>query len=207
MATGFKQQYPVIAAVSQRLHMRHHLRFICPRTCTLPELSETELIVLCVARFLTNIYVNGWDGYLSNTENEFGDFLVVALEAIGAHDMAALAYEALQQEDLLASLGQEEVARRGLKHPNDHPFFECRDDLAALLFTFWKSHQNELPSAEPISPQEANEYELERECLATPELRSWPRFRCPHCQKRYISEKDRGECPECGIHRRLHERH
>ena len=198
-------QYEIMSAVVFRLYTRHHLLTICPRTCTLPELSETELMFLCVKRFLDNIYHNGWDGYLSNTENEFGGFLVDALAAIGAHEMAAIAHEALWHEACFASLTEDEISQRKLKRPSDDAFFRCSDDLEELLFQFWRNHRDELPSAEPVTAEQANEFELERECLLDPERRSLPRFQCPRCRKIYISKKDDGECSRCRVHRIMHE--
>jgi hypothetical protein len=192
-----------MGAIAFRLYRRHHLLSICPKTCTLPQLSDTELTFLCVSRFLDNIYHNGWSGYLANTDNEFGDFLPIALAAIGAHATAAIAYDALRQEAYLASLTEEEITRRNLKRPSDHPFFEQPDDLSVLLWQYWQAHKAELPYAEPVTAEEANEFELERECLLHPERQSLPRFRCPHCRKLYISDKDEGECPRCGLHRRI----
>lgn len=185
-----------------RLLTRDHLVSLSPH-CKLPPLSQNELIFHCVTRFYQNIYINGWDGYLYNTDNEFGDFLPVALAAVGAHEFSQLAYEALQWEEYLDSLAPDAAPERSERRSNSDAFFECREDLADLLYQFWNARRSEFPSAEPVTNEEANAYELERECLNNPDLRNRPRFVCPKCNRTYISKKDDGECPRCAVHRMM----
>ena len=197
------EQAATISALEWRLNARHHLRSLFPRTCNLPDLSANELAFHCAARFYANIYINGWDGYQSNTENKFSEFTATALDTIGAHALAALARDALQREDVLASLSEEEIERRELKRPSSVPFFHCPDDLLSLLYQFWLEHKGEFPSAEPVTKLEANNFRLQREYLSQTERSALPRFVCPRCQQTYISETADRECVHCKLDRKL----
>jgi hypothetical protein len=59
------------------------------------ELSRSERFVLAIEAMEREVNNGGWDQFFWNTENEYNDILIEALDAIGCPETAAIAQEAL----------------------------------------------------------------------------------------------------------------
>jgi len=97
------------------------------------ELSEPERFVLAIEAMEREVDNGGWDQFFGNTENEFDDVLVPALNAVGCPGTAELSRDAIEAYRQKVDL--EEF---------DDRYFAGTEPIADRLFEYIASHANEI---------------------------------------------------------------
>lgn len=122
-----------------------------PSASQLPELTTDELVFLVAAHFRSQIYGEGYDGWLVNSGREFAEFLPLALAELGAAQAARLAR--------LAAKAARETPDKSTGGAYDRLFWEASNDLDVRLWSFAKVRRDRLPSPEQGGLDEVRRWE------------------------------------------------
>jgi hypothetical protein len=136
------EQTQLLDRIGSLLLVRQYNRRFYPEQSGAVELSSTEFVVACMYEFDRQVFINGFDGFVHNTDGEFTDFLPVALAAIGAHRYSTLARLAWEN-------------RADTKGRFDHRFFELiqEEPYGELLIAYVERHLTELPDPALATPE------------------------------------------------------
>ena len=129
-----REQEQLLDDIGSLLSVRQYNRRFLPKQSGAAELSPTEFVVLAVYEFHRQLFINGFDGFVFNTDGAFTDFLPVALTAVGARRYALLARSAWE-------------ARGDTDGRFDARFFELirEEPYDDLLLAYVEAHRAELP--------------------------------------------------------------
>jgi len=146
------EQRALLDAIGMLLLVRQYNRRVYPEQSGAAELSPTEFVFVSVFEFNRQVFINGFDGFVSNTDAEYADFLPVALAAVGAPRYALLARIAWER-------------REPTEGQFDKRFFDAvRDeDLDALLLAYAERNRDALPDPALWTPEYHQQWERDKE--------------------------------------------
>ena len=132
----------IVYRIGALLGVRQYNRRFLPIQSKATELSPVEFVVLTVHQFHLQIFINGFGGFLFNTDSEFVDFLPIALAAIGA-----------TRYSLLARLAWAD--RTDPEGRFDDQFIELirEEPFDQLLIAYVERHRDELPDPNLATPE------------------------------------------------------
>jgi hypothetical protein len=127
--------------IGHLLLVRQYNRRCLPVQSGAVELSPIEFVFVSVYEFNRQLFINGFDGFVHNTDGEYTDFLPVALAAVGAPRYALLVRQAWEQ-------------RADTEGRFDSRFFEMihEEDLDHLLLAYARRHKRDLPDPGLATP-------------------------------------------------------
>lgn len=135
------EQEQLLDRIGSLLLVRQYNRRFLPEPSGAAELSPTEFVVACLYAFHRQVFINGFDGFVANTDDAFADYLPVALAAIGAH-----------RHSLLARFAWEDRAETHGRF--DGRFFELirEEPYDELLIAYVERNRGQLPDPALATP-------------------------------------------------------
>lgn len=97
------------------------------------ELSEPERYILAIEAMEREVNNGGWEQFFENTDNEYNDSLLVALEAIGCQQTAQLSREAIDASHSGSDLDDFDDKYYGLSESIEDKLFEYIEKNAAEI--------------------------------------------------------------------------
>lgn len=112
------------------LSARNYNRCFLPGVSGERELTPVEFVFLAVFEFWVQESINGFSGFLANTDGQYLEFIPIALAAVGAPRSAEVVREWLS--------GSDPVRR-------DCEFGDLGENYGSLLVAYYEAHRRELP--------------------------------------------------------------